>query len=249
MVRNRRDRTLAPASQITMRARLTLAAWGVIGGVLGGVLTSLATNQLLLNWQALKESSLEVDMLERRQGAGSLRWNLHLRPERRSVFNRPPWSGALLHAETTPDSQGNIPSMDWRAFSALEFFAKASSTQLSLKEINIFIGANHVQYVFDQSDDLRLSTEWREIEIPFDRFRLAPWMPGADRTFIPRSGQVTAFGFDVKNRTDDLQGSVWIDWVRLRRQDGSVVLLSNGDTKDFDFEGQALRWFASARDY
>lgn len=246
MARNRRNRTGESVQKSsTLGDRLSTMMFGLVAGVIG----VLATNLLVVNWQALRESTLEVDTLEKRQGAGSLKWYFHLRPERRFVFSRPGLSGALLHAETVPDSQGNIPSMNWLEFRALRFFAKSSAGQFSLDEVNLFVGENHVQYVFNQATELSLSTGWRQIEIPFDKFRLAPWVPGTDRSWGPGSAHVTALGFDIKNRTLELQGSVWIDFVRLVRWDDGEVQLSDGDANSFDFGNHTLKWFSGSRDY
>ncbi len=139
--------------------------------------------------------------------------------------------------------------MDWREFRAIKFFAKSSAEGLSLNEFNLFVGKDHIQYLFDLPGGLPLSTEWREIEIPFDSFRLPSWASGADRTLGSRAAHVTAFGFDVKSQMFDLQASVWIDFVRLVRRDGSVIQLSDGDAEDFNFGSHGLKWFSSTRVY
>jgi hypothetical protein len=219
-------------------------------GMVGGIVVVLFSHIFVLDWQSEKTATVTVD-IERQQGAGSLKWDFHLKPRKMFYVSSARLSGALLHAETDPDDDGTIPSLDWQKFTGIRFFAKSSVEGLKLQEVNIFIGQKRVQYMFNAPQ--LLSTGWKEFELRFDRFQLPLWVTGEDRSLKPMLANVTGVGFDLKNEDrSDLQGTIWIDFIRLVNPNGTTKMFSNADATTFEFEDQKntrLTWLARAQDY
>jgi len=250
-------------SQKTIREahRNWSAVWvsffGFFGGVLGGILTWFSTDFVALKQELVFAASRAIDTTEYRQGSGSLVWDFNLQPERRYVFSSTETIGGFVHFEAVGDSAGVVSGADWRSYSAIRFFAKASAELLSVKEVNLFVGPDFVQYSLSQRKPLILETRWREYTIPLSEFTPAPWetryrgdlVAKTTRNGVIDLSNVTAFGFDQKTAAERLIYRVWLDYVRLIDSKGNETVLCDEDVLEFTHQGRSFRWIAGARRY
>ncbi len=230
---------------------------GFLAGVLGGILTWFATDFLALKQELVTTTSRAVDTTEFRQGPGSLAWDFALQPERRYIFSSTETVGSFVHFEVGGDRTGSINGVDFRDYYAVKFFAKASKEGLEVKEVNLFLGPDFVQYIFEGNRPLVLETRWREFTIALSGFVLAPWeakyrghlAAKTRKNGVIDLSNVTAFGFDQKTSSRKLVGRIWLDYFRLLDQKGTETLLSAADGLEFNYQGHRLTWVAGARRY
>lgn len=240
-----------------LRDELRPGAVGLVGGVIGGILTVVFAALVLLGQKEELYQEMTIDSAEKRQGEASLKLDFIIAPKRPFLWSVTRLVGGLLHADSTPDLVGDVGSVDWREYQALRFYSKSAKEGFRLSEFNIFVGQHRIQYIFSDERALTLSTGWRRIEIPIDRFYLAPWVREFRRDLVPEGhedirnaiGRVTGIGIDIK--TDDLRitNSVWIDYLELVREDGRSVVFSDADARQFEYEGKSFIWFGGARGY
>ncbi|MHC1760507.1 MAG: hypothetical protein AB9917_13565 [Negativicutes bacterium] len=210
--------------------------------------TSYMNNHLFAKQEYKEKSELSIDDM----GVNALKWEFIVQPERKTSMNDGKLMGCYLHLETAFSEIGNLIETDLSKYQGIKFKAR-SSQPISVTEFNLFVGEPRRQYLYKNKTSLTWGTEWNEYDIRFDELSLAPWSTSfnsEDKALKQAElSRVTAFGWDLKTSSEPVNGTIWINNIRLIDKHQENIQTVIGANRVELFQGAKLFWRSGCNKY
>jgi len=212
--------------------------------VIGALLGALFPSMLVPNIKPVYTSDVIIDQYG--FNYTSARWEYHIQPERKYIWNSPKESWAYFDMDIR-NMEDDFNLSDYKGVS---FYIKGN-IENQLIEFNLFThnfthdNKVHKVYQYWNKGNLLVTTSWRKEEILFSNLSATPWTekwhPEAPKT--PNLEKVCAFGFAIKTH-EPTKNKIWIDEVELIHKNGSKMLISSFNTLNVSINAKEGLWHA-----